>query len=213
MKNIQTIAVIGGNGKLGHYLVDQLLSDEFRLKLLIRNPALFEVRHPGLEIVRGDAVNPEAVRRLLAGSDAVINLIGQRKGEPLVAEASVANVLEAMKEQGQRRYIGVTGLSLDTPDDRKSLRTRLSGQLVKWLFPATVHDKQKAYLALLNSEIDWTLVRIPMLKLTHLRSRVEVRLEDCPGNKVSSSNVAAFLTAQLHDLRYLRKAPFLANCR
>jgi hypothetical protein len=36
-------------------------------------------------------------------------------------------------------------------------------------------------------------------------------LEDCPGQKISATDLADFMIAQLYDNRYLRTAPFIAS--
>ncbi len=46
MKNKITIAVIGGSGKSGKYLVKQLIKQGFQLKNPSRNPDNFQINSP-----------------------------------------------------------------------------------------------------------------------------------------------------------------------
>lgn len=59
------IAVIGGNGKSGKYLVKHLLSQSFHLRLLIRNPESLQIQSPLIEVVKGDVKDYETVRTLI----------------------------------------------------------------------------------------------------------------------------------------------------
>jgi hypothetical protein len=64
---------------------------------------------------------------------------------------------------------------------------------------------------LAGSNIDWTLVRLPLIKQTDARGKVSVNLEDCLGEYISATDLAHFLIEQLSDNTYSRKAPFIAN--
>src|SRR5438132_1518906 len=114
MKNhTNTIAVLGGGGRTGKYIVAQLIDKGYRAKLLLRRPEDFQIESSQIEIIKGDALDAEAIRMLLKDCQAVINTIGQRKDEPLVASAATKNVLRAMTETGMQRYILVAGLNVD----------------------------------------------------------------------------------------------------
>jgi hypothetical protein len=78
-------------------------------------------------------------------------------------------------------------------------------------YPLTTADKQLEYNLLAESNIRWTLVRLPMIELTDQRSPVDVNLEDCTGDKISATDLACFLCGQLSDDNYVRRAPFISN--
>ena len=82
---------------------------------------------------------------------------------------------------------------------------------MKTNYPKTTLDKQVEFDILSKNDIDWTLVRLPLIELTDERKRLHVSLEDCPGEKISATDLAHFLAAQLSDDTFIRKAPFIAN--
>lgn len=211
MNDIKKIAIVGGTGKAGKYLVKQLLNDGFHLKLLLRNPENFQVESPLIEIVKGDARAYQSIERLLANCQAVISTLGQPRGELSIFSQATTNVITAMHHFGMKRYIVTTGLNVDTPFDKKGTKTKLATEWMLANYPATTLDKQLEYEILIDSQIDWTLVRLPLIIQTDDRSETLASLEDCPGDKISSSNLAAFLIGQLSDSSYHRKAPFIAN--
>jgi len=55
MKQIIKVAVIGGTGKSGKYLVKELIRQGFHFKILLRNPESFQINNPLVEVVKGDA--------------------------------------------------------------------------------------------------------------------------------------------------------------
>ncbi len=209
------IAVIGGGGRTGQYVVSQLLEKGFQLKLLLRNPQDFHIESSSIEIIKGDVMDPAAVGSLIEGCDAVISTVGQRKDEPLVSSQATLNILNTIRKilQGGKhvRYISVAGLNVDTPFDKKSPETRTATEWMKTNFPAIHDDRQKAYRILSESGLDWILVRVPFIDFTSDRAEIKADLEDSPGKKISAADIAGFLIGQLSDDKYLRKAPFIAE--
>ena len=74
------VAVIGGTGKAGRYLLKQLVSQNYSIRALTRNRHnLEETKH--VEKVIGDVTDYESVYNLVDGCDALISTLGQTKGE------------------------------------------------------------------------------------------------------------------------------------
>ena len=120
------LAILGGTGKSGKYLVNELLSQDFHLKLLLRNPENFQLKSPLIEIVKGDARDYESVQTLVNGCGAVISTLGQPRGEASIFSEETSNVIRAMSQYEIKRYIVTTGLNVDTPFDKKSAETSLA---------------------------------------------------------------------------------------
>jgi hypothetical protein len=110
-----------------------------------------------------------------------------------------------------RRYIVITGINVDTPFDKKSEKAKAATAWMYANFPKSTADKQQEYELLQKSNLDWTLVRLPMIEQTDERRNVSIRLEDCPGDKISATDLAHFLISQLTDRTYIHQAPFIAN--
>ena len=210
MKQHTKIAVLGGGGRTGKYLVTRLLNQGYSLKLLLRHPEDFFLKHPSIEILKGDAIDPQDILSLLEGCQAVISTVGQRKDEPLVSSLATRNILIAMSEYGIQRYLLVAGINVDTPFDKKGLETNMATEWMSTNFPLIHADRQKTYSILSASNVDWTLVRVPFIEFTDESSEILVSLEDCPGKRISAGCIADFLTEQIMVDRYIRKSPFIA---
>lgn len=213
MKHNIKIAVIGGTGKSGKYLVSTLLNQGIPFKLLVRNPAHFKASNPLVEIIEGDVTNYNTVCQLLEGCEAVLSTLGLGipPSEPTLFSKATDNIIRAMKEKGAHHYIVTTGLNVNTPLDKKGEKTAFATDWMYQNFPVSTANKQLEYEMLAASEIDWTLVRLPQIDQTEERSPINVSLEDCPGDKISATNLAYFLIDQLSDSTFIRKAPFIAN--
>lgn len=207
------IAVIGGTGKSGQYLVQNLLEKGYSLKLLLRHPENFILQNPFIEVVKGDARDETAIHTLIEGSDLVMSTLGQPKGEKSIFSDAAKNIISAMNHYGIRRYIVTTGLSVNTPFDHKNERIKMSTGWMYENYPETTTDKQKEYELLQDSNLDWTLVRLPLIHLTEENFPIETNLQDCKGEGISAADLAEFLVSQIKDSEYIRKSPFLYNLK
>lgn len=206
-----TIAVIGGTGKSGKYLVQNLLEKRYPIKLLWRKPEDFKMQDPLIEIVKGDVRDEEAVHSLIEGCNIVISTLGQPKEEKSVFSDAAKNIIRTMNHYGIKRYIVTTGLSVNTSTDQKNDRVKMATEWMYQNYPETTSDKQKEYQLLLESDLDWTLVRLPLITITDRSCNTEISLIDCKGENISAADLAEFLVSQIEDSNYIRESPFLYN--
>ncbi|AMR33175.1 epimerase [Mucilaginibacter sp. PAMC 26640] len=205
------VAIIGGTGKAGKYVVKQLLSRNIPVKFLHRSPEELQIDNPLIQFIKGDARDYDALLELLKGCTAIINTVGQPIGEPPLFSDVTTKLLKAMAKLNIRRYISATGLNVDTPLDNKSAKTKFGTDWMYQHYPKTTRDKQVEYELLAASMLDWTLVRLPMIQQTDELPATITSLEDCPGDFISASSLGAWMTDQLTSDKFIRKAPFIAN--
>lgn len=204
-----TIAVIGGTGKSGKYLVQNLLRKGYSVRLLLRYPENFTIQNPLIEVIKGDARDEKAVFSLIDGCDIVMSTLGQPKGEKTIFSDATKNIIKAMFYFGVRRYIVTTGLSVNTPGDHKNEKIKMATDWMYTHYPETTKDKQEEYRLLSESNLDWTLVRLPLISLTEENFPTETNLIDCKGENIGAADLAEFLVSQIVNTDYVRKSPFL----
>ncbi|WEK70697.1 MAG: NAD(P)H-binding protein [Candidatus Chryseobacterium colombiense] len=206
-----TIALIGGTGKSGKYLVQQLLKNNYHLKLLLRNPENFTLQSHLTEVVKGDARDYDAIQKLIKDCELVISTLGQPAGEESIFSDATKNIIKAMNFHGIKRYIVTTGLNVDTPFDNKNEKVKMATDWMYQHYPKTTADKQKEYELLVASNLNWTLVRLPLINLTDESLRTETSLEDCKGENISATDLGKFLVSQIDDETFIKQSPFLYN--
>lgn len=213
MTSSYKIAVIGGTGKSGSYLIQELFSNNFQVKALVRNLQKINQIPAGVEIVLGDVTDIDAVRRLLKGCTHVVSMLGMGTppSEPTIFAQSTQHILDTMQQEGILRYIVTTGLNVDTPSDQKSMQTQFGTQWMKQNFPISTANKQAEYDLLVSSVADWTLIRLPLIELTNVKVPVNTDLKDCTGNKISAKSLAKFVVMQLFSKEFSGQAPFVFN--
>lgn len=208
-KNV-TIAVLGGTGKAGTYLIKQLVAEGFKIRVLTRNPEKIE-ENIFVEKVIGNATDYKSVYALINGCNVVISTLGQTKGEDPVFSVAANNIVKVMETLQLKRYIVLTGLTLDTQFDNKGFQTMMKSMVMKLLFRKIITDKQNEYKILKSSNLNWTIVRVPFIELTNSQRAIQTSLTDCKGSSISSTDLAKFLIDQINDERFVREAPFIWN--
>lgn len=213
MKELHKIAIIGGTGKSGKYLVRHLLNQRYSIKILVRDLSNFQIKSPLIQVIKGDVEDYEVILTLIEGSDAVISALGLGipPSKPSIFSLATKNIIRAMNACGVNRYILLTGLNVDTPFDIKGPKTKYATEWMYTNYPISTADRQLEYTLLSESNIDFTLVRLPIIEQDDKRYEVNINLEDCPGDRISATELAHFIIDQLTETAYIKKAPFIAN--
>lgn len=94
------ITVFGATGKTGKLLVRQALEQGHDIVALARNAAKMDIQSPRLQVVQGDIQNAHAVAQAIAGSDAVISVLGPTSNAPdLKVSQGMQNILAGMRQE------------------------------------------------------------------------------------------------------------------
>ena len=211
------IAVFGASGKTGVPFIKQAV-EIYRVKALVRNPEKLPFVHKNLEIIKGDILNPSDVDRTIEGTQAVVSLIGHVKGSPENLQTKATeHILASMKKQGIKRLISLTGGGVrDEAHDSPGFMDHLIVFVMKNLAGkgsrnALVDGVRHAEL-IRQSNLDWTIVRGPMLTELAPTGRYEVGyVGKVSGFKLTRADLASFILDILKKNSHIKDMPFLAN--
>lgn len=151
------------------------------------------------------------IEELVQDCDAVMNTIGQRDGEALVVSVSTMHLIKAMKEKGIKKYVVLSGINIDDPNDEKGESTQMATDWMKANFAVPHMDKQKSHDVLRENFEHWVTVRVPLIVFTEDSLPLKVNLKDCLGTQVYAKDVAQFMIDQIASDQYQGQAPFIAN--
>ncbi|XP_052133495.1 flavin reductase (NADPH) isoform X3 [Frankliniella occidentalis] len=106
---MKKIAIFGGTGNTGLCAVDAALKKGLVVRALARDPAKFPVEvQSKVEIVQGDVLNYDDVKKTVEGVDAAVIVLGTRndvKPTTMMSEGT-KNILNALKEAGVKPVSG-----------------------------------------------------------------------------------------------------------
>jgi putative NADH-flavin reductase len=155
------IAVIGSTGGTGLEVIKQGIQRDHVITTLARHPEKLEGISGINSTIKGDALNFKDVRRTIEGQDVVISVLGTP--EP------ARNIIESMKQTRISRGIWVSAWPIT--GTKPWFLVKLT-----WLLFGTHYRKLREMERLvMNSDIDWTIVRPP--RLTNGERTGNVRIE------------------------------------
>ena len=156
------VALIGGTGFVGSYLVDALLDGGHVPVLMVRPGSESKLKHAGrCTTVSGDIKDPEAISKTIEGCDAAIYNVGilresKRKGITFEAVQfeGAARTIDAAVKGGVKRFL------------------LMSANGVKENGTPYQRTKFRAEQYLQNTQLDWTIFR-PSVIFGDPRGRTE----------------------------------------
>jgi NADH dehydrogenase len=136
------VTLFGGGGFVGRYVTQALLRQGARVRVVERNPrdAFFLRTQGGLGQVHfaaADITKPASVARAVAGSDAVVNLVGLLKGDFQAVHVDGArHVADAAATAGAKALVQVSAIGADPASPSAYARTKGEGEAaVRAAFP------------------------------------------------------------------------------
>jgi putative NADH-flavin reductase len=208
------VLTIGASKGIGLETTRQALDNGHFVRALARSATAIAISNSSLEKIRGDALKPEDVKAALVGVDVVIQTLGVGLGDlirPVHLFSDATRVLiAAMKSQGVKRLICVTGFGAGDSRASISCLQRLPFQIV---FGRAYDDKSLQEKLIKESELDWTIARPGVLTSGPRTGRYKVLSEASQWRNgiISRADVAEFLVRQIVDQAYIRKTPVLIN--
>lgn len=160
------VLVLGGTGFVGRSTVARLLdavgAGGLRITVPSRRPARAKALAmlPGVALCEADVHDPAVLRHLVAGHDAVLNLVAVLHASPAaftrVHVDLPRHLAEACVAGGVRRLVHVSALGVpDDPAQAPSnyLRTKAEGEAVLRTLAANVSDDRRLSLSILRPSV------------------------------------------------------------
>jgi hypothetical protein len=209
------IALFGGTGKAGGAILQEALARGYEVRALVRTPSKLEVRTPGLEVVQGGFEDTAALGHALEGADVAITAIGiTSKARPTLLEDSVSAIRAGMGRAGVGRLIVVQGAHLPFPGDPKNPGLLLLKAILGVVMRPVVLDGHHLVTLLQADDSDWTVIRMPPLKVAPATGALEAgTLRISPLKHVTSGDVAVFALQCAERGTHVREMPMIISGR
>jgi uncharacterized protein YbjT (DUF2867 family) len=205
------LTVFGATGGIGGHVVRQALDAGHKVTAVVRDPARFDVSHPALEVATVPGLtDPEVLRPVLEGSDAVISGVGPRgRKDGPVASSTTRGILRAMEASGVRRFVAVSAVPVGpVPEGESFVNRRILLPFISALLRDVYADLAEMEDEIRRSTTEWTVVRPPKLVDKPLTGTYQT----CVGGNVprgyaiSRADVAHAMLAALDDPATLGQA-------
>lgn len=211
----QQVLILGATSGIGRMATDEALARGHHVRAFGRSADTLPAQ-PNLEPCVGDALVAGDVMRALDGVDAVIYALGIKESLAMLWQdvtlfsGSTRILVDEMERIGPKRLIAVTGFGAGRSKSALSSPERL-GHRVFLGKPYADKDRQEEII--LQSGLDWTIVRPVILTNTAMTGKYRV-LQD-PGTwrngLISRADVAHYLVDALERTDAIRKDVVLAK--
>ena len=219
------ITIFAATGGIGTAALEQAVDAGHQVTAVVRNPRRLTRPVPAVTADLSDP-DPEALRRAVAGADAVLSGLGPRRARDAgITAPGTRAIVDAMLATGVRRIVVVSAAPVGTvpspgrpnppkhdPGDGPLMRYVMA-PLIKAIIPRHYADLALMEDVLRDSGLDWTSVRPPRLtdKPMTGRYRVAYGRNLRGGVLVSRADVAHLMLRLLDDPESVKQAVALAN--
>lgn len=210
------VTIFGATGFSGKAILAEALKQGHEVSILVRDASKIQ-QQQNLSIVEGNVLDAEAVSAILQGQEAVIQCLGiggtgDGKPNSFVSDASKI-IVEAMQKQGVRRLIAMSNVGAGNSIAFLPwfFRKLILPYFMKWL-KVIIDDKNIMEPIIMNSNLDWTIVRCPNIVDKAAKNNCLVSL-DGKGLRLSISlpDMAKFMIEELVKDSFIRQAPCISN--
>ena len=183
--------VLGATGGTGLEIVRQAIEHGHSVTAFVRSPERLKPFGNRITIKQGDLLNPAELAKAINGHDAILSGFGPRvpiaKADANLLRNFATALTTAMHQASVRRAVIVSTAFLFK--DSIVPPTYHFGRL---LFPGVVIDATAMEQIIMQSRLDWTIVRPPQLTDKPFTGKYRVRTGHLPGFgfKISRADVA-----------------------
>ena len=209
------IVVFGANGPTGQLLTKQAVAAGHVVTAVTRHPEAFPLHHEHLQVMGADVFDLSDVQRAVAGQDAVLSTLGVPYSfKPITLYSKgTAHLVQAMNHAGVRRLVCVSSSAVDPHDTGGGF---LFDKILQPLIIATLGrtmyaDQKRMETLVMNSHLDWTIVRASGLFETEAVTDYHVAEEHIRGMWTSRADLADCMLHQLTTDQYLHKIAAVAT--
>jgi len=208
------ITIFGGTGISGILTIEKALTKGHKVTIYARNPSKISLEHENLHIVEGSLTDDKKIDNAIKGADAVISLLGPTgKSKGLILSSAMKKIIQFMEKYGVKRLIATATPSFKDKNDKFQFGFALGAFLVKTFLGDTYDDIVEIGNSITKSNLDWTIVRLPMLSNNRL-SKLHIGYLGDGKTKMFSltrENLSDFLLEQLEESKYVKKSPVICN--
>jgi putative NADH-flavin reductase len=206
------LVVLGATGGTGLEIVRQAIEQGHSVTAFVRSPERLKPFDNRITIKQGDLLNSAELAKAISGHDAILSGFGPRvpiaKADANLLRNFATALTTAMHHANVRRAIIVSTAFLFK--DSIVPPTYLFGRL---LFPGVVIDASAMEQIMMQSGLDWTIVRPPQLTDKPFTGKYRVRIGHLPGFgfKISRADVAHSFLKTVKDPASIRKIVGVSN--
>lgn len=211
------VTIFGATGFSGQAILADSIKQGHEVTILVRDASKIPIKHQNLTIVEGNVLNPQTVASVLHHQEAVIQCLGvsgKGDGKPTTFISDATKVIvDEMQNQKIKRLIAMSNVGAGNSIAFQPwfFTKIILPYFMKWL-KVIIEDKNRMEPIIMNSNLDWTIVRCPNIVDKPAKGTCNATL-DGKGLKLSItlSDLSKFMVDQLKQTVFIKQAPSVSN--
>ena len=211
------VTIFGATGFSGQAILAEALQQKHEVTILVRDASKVQIKHKNLTIIIGNVLDSKVVASVLQRQEAVIQCLGvggKGDGKPTTFISDATNVIvDEMQKQNIKRLIAMSNVGAG---NSIAFQPWFFTQIIlpyfmKWL-KVIIEDKNRMEPIIMNSSLDWTIVRCPNIVDKPAKETCNATL-DGKGLKLSITlaDLSKFMVDQLQQPAFIKQAPSVSN--
>jgi putative NADH-flavin reductase len=211
------VIIFGATGFSGQAILANSIKQGHEVTILVRDASKIPIKHQNLTIVEGNVLNPQTVASVLHHQEAVIQCLGvggKGDGKPTTFISDATKIIvDEMQNKKIKRLIAMSNVGAGNSIAFQPwfFTKIILPYFMKWL-KVIIEDKNRMEPIIMNSALDWTIVRCPNIVDKPAKGRCNATL-DGKGLKLSItlSDLSKFMVDQLKQTAFIKQAPSVSN--
>jgi putative NADH-flavin reductase len=211
------VVIFGASGFSGKAILKEALAQNHRVTILVRDKSSILIDDKNLTIIQGNVMNRMDVGEVLKDQDVVIQCLGiggKGNGKPTTFISDATQIIvEEMEKNKIRKLVAMSnvGAGNSVVFQPWFFNKIILPYFMRWL-KVIIDDKNRMEPIIMNSELDWTIVRCPNIVDKPAKGNLKATL-DGKGLKLSVTlyDMATFIVSQVTDNTFSRQAPSISN--
>ena len=211
------VILFGATGFSGKSILAEALKHGHEITILVRDASKVEIKHKKLTIIEGNVLDPLTVASALHQQEAVIQCLGvggKGDGKPttFISDATKAIVDEMQKHQIKRLIaMSNVGAGNSIAFQPWFFTKIILPYFMKWL-KVIIDDKNRMEPIIMNSNLDWTIVRCPNIVDKPSKGTCNATLDGKDLKlSVTLPDLSKFIIDQLTQTAFIKQAPSVSN--
>lgn len=211
------VILFGATGFSGQGILEEALKQGHEVTILVRDASKIAIKHKNLTLVEGNVLDPQIVASVLHHQEAVIQCLGvggKGDGKPSTFISDATKVIvDEMQKQNIKRLIAMSNVGAGNSIAFQPwfFTKIILPYFMKWL-KVIIEDKNRMEPIIMNSNLDWTIVRCPNIVDKPAKGTCNAIL-DGKGLKLSITlpDLSKFMVDQLKQTAFIKQAPSVSN--
>lgn len=211
------VTILGATGFSGQAILAEALKQGHEVTILVRDASKIQIKHKNLTLVEGNVLDQQTVASVIHHQEAVIQCLGvggKGDGKPTTFISDATKVIvDEMQKQNIKRLIAMSNVGAGNSIAFQPwfFTKIILPYFMKWL-KVIIEDKNRMEPIIMNSNLDWTIVRCPNIVDKPGIGTCNTTL-DGKGLKLSITlpDLSKFMVDQLKLTAFIKQAPSVSN--